>query len=135
MNTIDIIENYRRFLTGMEIMFEESNISVATTPSEIVYTEDDMKLMHYIPTVERPYPVPVLIVYAFVNRYYILDLQPDKSVVKKMLDEGLDVYIIDWGYPTGADGCLPGRNSFCNVCLTAYRENKELCRSGDANKF
>jgi polyhydroxyalkanoate synthase len=65
-----------------------------------------MKLIHYLPVVEKPYPVPVLIVYAFVNRYYILDLQPDKSVVKKLLDEGLDLYIIDWGYPSGADRYL-----------------------------
>jgi polyhydroxyalkanoate synthase len=41
-----------------------------------------------------------------VNRYYILDLQPDKSVIKKLLDEGFDVYVIDWGYPSGADRYL-----------------------------
>ncbi|MCX9012661.1 MAG: class III poly(R)-hydroxyalkanoic acid synthase subunit PhaC [Candidatus Methanoperedens sp.] len=125
MNTTDIIENYRRFLTGMEIMLEEPDISVATTPSKIVYTEDDMKLMHYIPTVERPYPVPVLIAYAFVNRYYILDLQPDKSVVRKMLDEGLDVYIIDWGYPTGPDRYLTLNdyvNGYLNNAIDKIRE-------------
>jgi polyhydroxyalkanoate synthase len=95
-----------KFIKGMEILLEHSDISVGTTPSEIIYTEDDMKLIHYLPVVEKPYPVPVLIVYAFVNRYYILDLQPDKSVVKKLLDEGLDLYIIDWGHPSGADRYL-----------------------------
>jgi len=125
MNTTDMIENYRRFLTGMELMLEAPDISVATTPSEVVYTEDDMKLMHYIPTVERPYPVPVLIVYAYVNRYYILDLQPDKSVVKKMLDEGLDVYIIDWGYPSGPDRYLTLNdyvNGYLNNAVDKVRE-------------
>jgi polyhydroxyalkanoate synthase len=65
-----------------------------------------MKLIHYIPNVEKPHPVPILIVYALVNRYYILDLQPDKSVIKKLLDEGFDVYVIDWGYPSGVDRYL-----------------------------
>jgi polyhydroxyalkanoate synthase len=65
-----------------------------------------MRLIHYIPTVEKPHAVPVLIVYALVNRYYILDLQPDKSVIKKLLEEGFDVYVIDWGYPSGSDRYL-----------------------------
>ena len=65
-----------------------------------------MRLIHYIPTVEKPHPVPMLVVYALVNRYYILDLQPDKSIIKKLLDEGFDVYIIDWGYPSGSDRYL-----------------------------
>jgi polyhydroxyalkanoate synthase len=103
LNSLDLIETQIKFIKGMEIMLEHPDISVGTTPSEIIYTEDDMKLIHYLPVVEKPYPVPVLIVYAFVNRYYILDLQPDKSVVKKLLEEGLDLYIIDWGYPSGAD--------------------------------
>ncbi len=46
---------------------------------------------------------PVLICYALVNRPYMLDLQPDRSLIRGMLDAGLDVYLIDWGYPDGAD--------------------------------
>ena len=106
LNSLDLIETHRKFLKGMDILLEPPDISVGTTPSEIIYTEDDMKLIHYLPVVEKPYPIPLLIVYAFVNRYYILDLQPDKSVVKKLLGEGLDLYIIDWGYPSGADRYL-----------------------------
>jgi polyhydroxyalkanoate synthase len=48
----------------------------------------------------------VILVYALVNRYYMLDLQPDRSLVRKLLDEGLDLYVIDWGYPTRADRYL-----------------------------
>jgi polyhydroxyalkanoate synthase len=106
MDNLDLIETYKKFITGTKILLDHPDISVGTTPSEVVYSEDDMRLIHYIPTVEKLSPVPVLIVYAFVNRYYILDLQPDKSVIKKLIDEGLDVYIIDWGYPSGADRYL-----------------------------
>lgn len=84
----------------------QTTISVGTTPHEIVYSEDKMKLLHYEKTVENPFPVPILMVYALVNRYYILDLQPDKSVIKNLLDRGFDVYAIDWGYPSGMDRYL-----------------------------
>jgi polyhydroxyalkanoate synthase len=125
MDAVSLFESYKRFVTGIEIMVKPPYISVGTTPSELVYSEDDMKLLHYIPTVEKPYPVPVLIVYALVNRYYILDLQPDKSVVKKLLDEGLDVYIIDWGYPAGADrylGLYDYVEVYLNNAVDAVRE-------------
>src|SRR3990170_5568415 len=106
MNELNLIEDYKKFKVGMELFLNPPDFSVGTTPSEIVYAEDKMRLIHYIPTVEKPHPVPILVVYALVNRYYILDLQPDKSIVKKLLDEGFDVYIIDWGYPSGADRYL-----------------------------
>lgn len=106
MNELNLIEDCKKFKVGMELFLNPPDFSVGTTPSEIVYAEDKMRLIHYIPTVEKPHPVPILVVYALVNRYYILDLQPDKSIVKKLLDEGFDVYIIDWGYPSGADRYL-----------------------------
>lgn len=106
MNELNLKEDFDKFIKGMEIFLEKNDFSVGSTPFEVVYNEDKMKLIHYIPTVKKPHPVPVLIVYALVNRYYILDLQPDKSVIKKLLDEGFDVYLIDWGYPTGMDRYL-----------------------------
>src|SRR5665647_1019211 len=92
MNGRTLMEDHEKFKRGMEIFLKRPDFSVGMTPSEVVYTEDKMKVLHYIPTVEKPHPVPILIVYALVNRYYILDLQPDKSVIKKLLEEGFDVY-------------------------------------------
>ena len=103
---LDYMENYQKFLRAMDTLVEPKDIKVGETPSKIVLHEDDMKLLHYIPTQKELYTTPVLIVYALVNRYYILDLQPDKSFVKKMIDDGLDVYMVDWGYPSGADRYL-----------------------------
>ncbi|HEY9206372.1 MAG TPA: class III poly(R)-hydroxyalkanoic acid synthase subunit PhaC [Candidatus Methanoperedens sp.] len=98
--------NFTKFTKGVEIFSKPPDFSVGTTPHRIVYNEDKMKLLHYRPTVEKTSSIPVLIVYALVNRQYILDLQPDKSVIKHLLDEGFDIYMIDWGYPTGMDRYL-----------------------------
>lgn len=129
MSELDLIEDYKKFKQGMELFLNSPDFSVGTTPSEIIYCEDKMKLIHYIPTVEKPHPVPILIVYALVNRYYILDLQPDKSVIKKLLDEGFDVYIIDWGYPTGMDRYLTIDdyvNGYVNNAVDNIREKSGL---------
>lgn len=100
----NLVDNdFNKFVKGIEILIESPDFSVGTTPSEVVYTEDKMKLIHYIPTTREQYKIPILVVYALVNRYYILDLQPDKSVIKKLLNDGFDIYIIDWGYPSGSD--------------------------------
>ena len=106
MSDNTLIEDIRKYQIGMDLLMEPPNYAIATTPHEIVYTDDKVKLIHYLPTVKNVLPVPVLIVYALVNRYYILDLQPDKSVVKKLLDEGFDIYLIDWGYPSGPERYL-----------------------------
>ncbi len=54
----------------------------------------------------QPPDVPVLVSFAMLNRHDVLDLQPDRSLMKKLLEEGLDVYIMDWGYPDKSDRYL-----------------------------
>src|SRR3990170_528959 len=127
MNGLILMEDFEKFKHGMEIFLNPPDFSVGTTPSEMIFRDDKMKLIHYIPVVEKPHPVPILIVYALVNRYYILDLQPDKSVIKKLLEEGFDVYVIDWGYPSGADRYLT-LDDYVNGYLHNSVENiKEKC--------
>ncbi len=125
MNDLVLIGDYKKFKLGMELFLSPPDFSVGTTPSEIIYTEDKMKLLHYIPITEKHHPVPILVVYALVNRYYILDLQPDKSVIRKLLDDGFDVYIIDWGYPSGMDRYLTIDdyvNGYINNAVNKIRE-------------
>lgn len=64
-----------------------------------------MRLFHYKPvvTAKKLVKTPLLITYALVNRQYMMDIQPDRSVIKSFLEGGLDVYVIDWGYPTAED--------------------------------
>ena len=100
------LDNSVKFTQNLELFLKHHDFSVGTTPHGIAYTEDKMRLLHYEPTTGIQYPIPILIVYALVNRFYILDLQPDKSIIKYLLDQGFDVYVIDWGYPSGLDRYL-----------------------------
>jgi polyhydroxyalkanoate synthase len=84
----------------------ESQVQYGTAPKEEVYREDNIVLYHYIPVVEKPFQVPLLIVYALVNRPYMVDLQENRSLVRSLLALGMDVYLIDWGYPQRNDRWL-----------------------------
>lgn len=74
---------------------------IAQTPKEVVWTLNKAKLYRYIPVVpaERRHPVPLLLVFALMNRPYILDLRPGHSFVEHMVASGFDVYLLDWGAP------------------------------------
>src|SRR4051812_45004740 len=72
---------------------------VAQTPSEVVYAEQKLRLLHYRPIVQSPAPVPVLIVPSILYRYSILDLAPAASLVGYLVEQGIDVYLLDWGAP------------------------------------
>ncbi|KPA08867.1 poly-beta-hydroxybutyrate polymerase [Candidatus Magnetomorum sp. HK-1] len=85
-----------------EVLMDDLDVDLAKTPYEIVHTEDRVRLKYYQPdTIE--YSTPLLIVYALINRETMLDLQPGRSVIQTFLNHGMEVYMIDWGYPTRKD--------------------------------
>ena len=89
-----------------DVFLEPLQTEIATTPFEVVYQEDRVKLKHYRPVVETQFKTPLLVVYALINRETMLDLQPGKSVVQTFLKSGIDLYMVDWGYPTRKDKFL-----------------------------
>ena len=95
-----------RLAQGARTLRDLGEIETGVSPREAVHQEDKLTLYRYRPRVETPHPVPLLIVYALVNRPYMMDLQEDRSLIRGLLDAGLDVYLIDWGYPDAADRTL-----------------------------
>ncbi len=97
---------WNRMLAAPSVADHAARVRVATSPRDVVYQKDELQLYHY--RSEKPATVrePVLVTYALVNRPYILDLQPNRSVVQQLLNAGLDVYLIDWGVPTASDRTL-----------------------------
>ncbi|MCX7703014.1 MAG: class III poly(R)-hydroxyalkanoic acid synthase subunit PhaC [Planctomycetota bacterium] len=97
---------YEKFKKSIDVLSRASKIDVGTTPADVVHRMDKATLLHYHPTVKETAPVPILVIYALVNRYYMLDLQPDRSMIKNLLNAGFDVYLLDWGYPERGDRFL-----------------------------
>lgn len=92
-----------KIVKGMEVLANLDYDETNKTPRDLVFQMDKMKLYHYKPMVKSPNSIPVLIVYALMNKEYIMDIQQNKSFVKKLLELGLDLYIVDWGYATPED--------------------------------
>ncbi|MEJ5234152.1 MAG: alpha/beta fold hydrolase, partial [Geminicoccaceae bacterium] len=74
-------------------------VNLATTPGKVVLRNRLLELIHYAPTSAQVHRVPLLIVTPWINKFYILDLTPKKSLVKYLLDQGFDVYVTSWKNP------------------------------------
>ena len=78
---------------------------IGQTPKELIWTLNKAKLYRYVPVVpaEQRHPVPLLLVFAIMNRPHVLDLRPGHSFVAYMLERGYDIYLLDWGVPGPED--------------------------------
>jgi polyhydroxyalkanoate synthase len=96
-------ENSRKVRKTRDLLHTAGNIDVGTLSHEILEETRLYKLLHYRPLVSRTAKTPILVVYALMNKSYILDLQPDKSWLRSLLSQGFNVYLIDWKTPTSID--------------------------------
>jgi polyhydroxyalkanoate synthase len=96
----------RKLLAGLTTLRGLDEVSYGVTPREAIYREDKLVLYRFRGEAAPTAKYPILIVYALVNRPYMVDLQQDRSLVRNLLARGEDVYLIDWGYPDPADRYL-----------------------------
>jgi polyhydroxyalkanoate synthase len=80
---------------------EDLNVGeqLANTPGEVIFQNDLMQLIQYHPTTETVLRTPLLIVPPWINKFYILDLNPQKSFIKWCVDQGITVFVISWVNP------------------------------------
>lgn len=111
-NKIDpkLVEEFLKFSRNVsrapKIVSAPDEISLEVTPHDVAYSEDKVRLLHYKPLTEKQNRTPLIIAYALINRYHILDIHPRKSWVRNLLEQGIDVYMVDWGTPTNSDKYL-----------------------------
>src|SRR6267142_1661465 len=74
-------------------------VNMATTPGKVIYQNELMQLIQYTPTTETVLRTPLLIVPPWINKFYILDLKPEKSFIKWCVDQGITVFVISWVNP------------------------------------
>lgn len=127
----EINETNQKLMKSYDTLKSIHDVEIAVSPKTEVYAEDKLKLYQYDRTQESgPATVktPVIIVYALVNTYKMLDLQPDRSYIKSMLANGFDVYLIDWGYPSHTDKFLTIDdyvNGYINNCVDVIRKRNK----------
>ena len=118
-----------KLLKSYEIFNDIDEVEIATSAKTAVYNEDKLKLYRYDRETPPTYKTPVLIVYALVNTYKMLDIQPDRSYIQNLLTAGLDVYLIDWGNPTKVDKYLnidDYVNGYINNCVDFIRKKNRV---------
>ncbi len=100
-------------------------MAIATTPKDEVWRQDKVTLYRYRPVTEQKVKTPVLIAYGLVGRYTMADLQEDRSLVRNLLNLGVDLYVVDWGNPSRADRWLTLDdyiNGYLGECVEVIRE-------------
>lgn len=95
----------QKLAQGAQVLrdIDAAKVEVGVTPREEIWREGKVVLYRFVGERKPALKTPLLIVYAMVNRPYMVDLQADRSIVRSLLASGQDVYLIDWGYPDGSD--------------------------------
>ena len=122
-------EMYRKLEKTRAVLNSAGSIEVGKTPYELLDETRTYRLLHYQQMVSKTAKTPILVVYALINKSYVLDLQPDKSWVRSLLSQGFDVYLIDWKTPTAADKYVSFDdyvNSYIDDCVNiVLKKTKE----------
>ncbi|NOR23759.1 MAG: class III poly(R)-hydroxyalkanoic acid synthase subunit PhaC [Desulforhopalus sp.] len=119
----------KRMGKAADVLLGDLETDIATTPYEVVYQQDRVKLKHYKPIKKKKVQTPLLLIYALINRETMLDLSPGRSVVENFLQQGVDLYMIDWGYPTRKDrflGIDDHVNIYINDIVDFIREREKV---------
>ncbi|TYL97791.1 alpha/beta fold hydrolase [Bradyrhizobium rifense] len=131
------LKNYVDDLTrngGMPSMVDRSAFKVgenlATTPGAVVLRNELLELIQYTPTTSKVWKRPLVITPPQINKYYALDLSPDKSMVRFLLESGIQVFCVSWRNPTAADRDL-GLDSYVAALDEAVDVAREVSGSDD----
>jgi polyhydroxyalkanoate synthase subunit PhaC len=122
MNTLERIT--RSPATALEfanVLLTTDDAIVGATEREVIWTHRGTTLYRYRSS-QRQYPVPLLLVFALINRPEIFDLRPGNSLIAYLLGEGFDVFLVDWGSPGEEDADMGLDNYVCDELHWAVRE-------------
>ena len=103
------------------ILLTTDDAVVGATPREVVWTHRNTTLYRYRSS-DRRHAVPILLVFALINRPEIFDLRPGSSLVEYLIDQGFDVFLVDWGYPDEEDDDMGLDEYVCDELEWAVRE-------------
>ena len=118
--------DFSKVAKTVELLSRGNHISVGDTPNDIVCETTLYRLLHYRSLVKSASHTPILVVYALVNRSYVLDLQSNKSWIRHLLAQGFDIYLLDWKSPTRMHKYVSFDdyvNSYIDDCVEIVQNN------------
>jgi polyhydroxyalkanoate synthase len=122
---VSVVERVMRFpvnaLEYANILLTTDDAVVGATPKEVVWTHRETTLYRYRSS-NRRHAVPLLLVFALINRPEIFDLRPGGSLIEFLLEEGFDVFLVDWGVPDAEDADTGFEEYVCDELHWAIRE-------------
>jgi polyhydroxyalkanoate synthase len=124
----EVERTIQRSVRGIDVLLNRDEPEVGMTPRDVIYERGTLKLYHYHPRAEEVYRVPVVLVMSLISKPYILDLTPGLSFVEYLLDNGFDVYMIDWGVPRPEDRKLRLEDytqDFIPACIEEVQQEAE----------
>lgn len=107
--------------------------NLALTPGQVVYRNNLIELIQYAPTTEQVYAIPLLFIPPWINKYYILDMQPQNSLIKFLVDAGFTVFVISWKNPDASMEEIGFEDYLTLGPLTALDVVKEITGSPQVN--
>jgi len=111
----------------------EVGVDLATTEGEVVYQNELMQLIQYHPRTETQHAVPILFVPAWINKFYIMDMRPQNSLIRYALDQGHSVFVISWANPSKAHADLDFSDYMKLGPLTALDVMRDITKQKKAN--
>lgn len=132
---IKVCEQWHDSVKNLNVFNEllTRDAKIAQTPKKLIWTLNKAKLYRYIPRVpdEQRHRIPLLLVFAIMNRPYVLDLRPGHSFVEYMVENGYDVYLLDWGIPGIEDRDLKYDDYTLEYLPRVIRKLKSITGSGE----
>jgi polyhydroxyalkanoate synthase len=111
----------------------ELGTNIATTPGEVVYRNRIMELIQYTPTTDEVHEVPLIIFPPWINKYYILDLKAENSLIKWVTDQGYTLFVVSWINPDAGYAEVGMEDYIEEGFLTAIREAKAITGQNQVN--
>jgi len=107
--------------------------NLATTPGSVVFRNKMFELIQYAPTTETVHKTPLVIFPPWINKFYIMDLKPQNSLIKWIVDQGFTLFVVSWVNPDASYSDTGLIDYIEDGYLTAFAKIKEICGVGSVN--
>jgi polyhydroxyalkanoate synthase len=120
-------------ITQTDMTAFEPGRNIAMTPGAVVYENELIQLIQYSPSTKTVFETPLVIIPPWINKYYILDLRPENSLAKFMVDQGYTTYMISWKNPTSDMGHITFDDYVVKGAMQAFEVAQSVSKSKKVN--